>query len=130
MISLTDGTTTIDLPDLVWEGEFDWSPVTQKSGHTVTGALWVHSYARAAGRPIVLHASDKHGWLSRTTLQSIVAMADAAAPTQALVLSIHGTDYNVVFDFDAKAIEAVYVEGYDEPIADDHYIVTLRFLAI
>jgi hypothetical protein len=129
-ISITDGTTTINLPELDWEDEFAWNPVTQRTGRTLSGALWVHSYGLTGGRPITLRANERSGWMTRATLLALQAYADVAAPASPFVLSIHGTDYDVVFDHEKRAIEAQPVVNYAEPIAEDHYVVTLRFLAV
>lgn len=50
-ITLSDGTTTIELPpDLHWRDEFSWTPVEQSTEYSLTGALIVQSGARQAGR--------------------------------------------------------------------------------
>jgi hypothetical protein len=128
MSTLTNGGTTVTLSDdLQWVDEFEWHPVAQKSGRTITGALWVDAQALSAGRPITLQGDDSTGWASRA---DVVALQSLAAAPGVLTLTLRGTPYSVVFDHEAKPIEARAVVGYADVAPNDFYILTVRLRTI
>lgn len=95
-ISITDGTTTIELPaDLQWSDEFDWSDVEQSKEYSLTGALVVQQGVKATGRPITLQ-SNGASWVTRSTVEALQAFYNA--PDQTFTLSIDGTDYPFQFE--------------------------------
>lgn len=129
IITLSDGTTTLTLPPaLQWVNEFNWSPVAQQRSYTVTGAMWLHSQALAAGRPIELQAEPTQAWMLRS--QALALYAWAAQAGLELVLTIDGTPYDVVFDQESKALDARPVMPWADPVGTDHLISTLRFITI
>lgn len=123
--TLTLGVTTLTLdPDMLWEDEFKWKPVEQKTAYTITGALIVESMAKLAGKPITLSG----GWLARSVLDTLTTWA--AIPGQTMTLSLRGVDHTVVFDHENVAVDAQPIIDYAEPDAADQYAVTLRFLKV
>jgi hypothetical protein len=129
IITLDDGSTTLTLPeDLLWTNEHDWHPVVQARAYTVTGAMWLHSQVRAAGRPIVLQADERRAWMTRAEIAALAAWA--AMPGLAMVLSLDAVDYDVVFDHEAGAMEARPVADFSDPLSTDYAIATLRFITI
>jgi hypothetical protein len=129
IITLSDGTTTLTLPEsLEWTNEFNWHAVAQQRQYTVTGALWLHSSALAAGRPIVLQAGDDRGWTTRTDVLALAAWA--AQPGLELELVIDGVSYDVVFDHEGGALESRPVMFFSDPQPGDRAAATLRFITI
>jgi hypothetical protein len=129
MATLTNG-TSVTLPDtLEWVDEFDFTAVAQRTGRTITGALWVEELALAAGRPITLQSGEDRAWVKRAVLETMLAWAQTPGAT--LTLNWRGADYSVIFDRQqGKPIEARLVEIYDDVDAGDDYVVTLRFLQV
>lgn len=57
MNTLTYDVTVVTLPDdMAWPDEFTWRAVEQKTSYGVTGALFVESALKLAGRTIELQA--------------------------------------------------------------------------
>lgn len=129
MTTLTDGTTTATFTDdVLWADEFDFAPVAQKVGRTITGAQWVQEAALAAGRPITLRSGADYGPVPRTQLLNLQTLA--ALPNATLTLTLRGVAYTVAFERSSKPIEAVPHIDYSDPLATDNYLVTLRFMTV
>jgi len=65
----------IALPDLIWEGEFDWTGIVGASDRTLGGLLVVWEGSVVRGRAFDLVAYDDMGWPTRAQLQSVQALA-------------------------------------------------------
>jgi hypothetical protein len=131
MSTLTNG-TTITLPDhLEWIDEFDFTPVAQRTGRTVTGALYVDEVALSAGRPITLQGAEDR-WVLRAVLETLLAWAQT--PNTPMTLNLRGIDYAVIYDRrGGKPIEARavgWLGWHGDVAADDAYIVTVHFLVV
>lgn len=114
--------------DLLWADEFAWQQVEQATQYTTTGALVLDAWAKQAGRPITLRGDVDYGWCQRSTLATLNAWA--ALPGQSFTLSLRGTPRTVVFDHAGGAIDAAPVVPYSDPLPDDHYTLTLKFIEV
>ena len=129
MITLSDGTTTVNLnPDLYWSDE-NWLPVEQSVERTLTGALIVSVSALTGGRPITLQPEDdSSGW---TRLVDLTVLRNfAAIPGKQLSLTIRGVTRSVIFRHKDGAIEATPVLHFSDVDGSDFYRATLRFLEV
>lgn len=119
----------LDLPpDALWADEFAWQQVEQAAQYTTTGALVLDAWAKQAGRPITLRGDVDYAWCQRSTLITLNAWAAAAG--QQFTLLLRGVLRAVVFDHAAGAIDASPVIPYSDPLPDDHYILTLKFIEV
>lgn len=121
-ITLSDGTTAIDLPaDLYWSDEVPWSPVLQTAERTITGAMIVQTATRIGGRPITLQApDDSGGWAPRATLDQLMAWAATAG--QQLTLTLRGTARTVMLRHqDGAAVQARPIVHYTDVQQSDWY---------
>ena len=120
----------VTLPgDLVWTDEFDWTPVEQSTEYTLGGALVVETGVRLAGRPITLAGADDQGWVTRTTLLALYALAQT--PSTGITLELaDAREFDVVFRHGGPAIEARQVQRVSPPAAGDYYTVTIRLLEV
>lgn len=129
---LTDGTTAIELPDAMIEGEHTWQPVTQAISYSLNGSQFIDESVKKAGRPIDLF-SEKDGykaWPLRSTVDALELMA--SKPSQKLTLTRWGKTINVTFRHtDGPAVEAVPLMWYErDPEPDDYMLLTLRLITI
>ena len=127
MITL-DGMT---LPDgLIWEDEFDWTPVSQEVTVTITGSLLVQEGAALAGRPITLTGYEDGCWTTRSVIEALYAWAQTADKVMTLVLG--SSTKSVIFQRgNAAPVEARQVMPVTGPDNDTLYILSaLRFLEV
>jgi len=125
-ISITDGTTVINLPpDMDWRDEFAWTPVGHETEYSETGALIVWEGERQDGRPITLFGG-RAVWLERTTIEALYAMA--SVPDQRMTLALWGRSFTVMFR--RPAIEAEPIRRLANPSADHKYAVTINLMEI
>lgn len=126
-ITLTDGTTLINLPaDLQWSDEFAWTAVEHSTDYSLTGNLIVQEGQRQDGRPITLFGGPRGAWVDRATLQSLYAMA--SVPNQVLTLSLWGRSFSVMFrrpPFDAREIAREA-----DPAPDHRYAITINLMEV
>lgn len=131
-ITLSDGVVTLDLdPDLFWSDEFGWSSVSQTRTRGITGSLIVQSAALAGGRPITLEApDDDSAWMARSTLDQLSSWA--GVPELQLVLTLRGESREVQFrhDDETPAVSARPVLHFNDVVASDWYLVTVRFMEV
>jgi hypothetical protein len=115
-------------PDALWADEFAWQQVEQASQYTTTGALVLDAWAKQAGRPITLRGDVDYAWCQLSTLTTLNAWA--AQPGQPFSLLLRGVVRTVVFDHAAGAIDAAPVVPYSDPLPEDHYTLTLKFIEV
>lgn len=133
-ITLTAGGQTLFLdPDLWWSDEFTWSPVAQAESFSIEGSLLIDAQEKLSGRPITLQPiDDDSAWMSGAVLSQLQAWA--AVPGLQLVLSLRGTNFNVIFRrSDGPAIDArprVFVSDVQPGGFGDAYLVTLRMIEV
>ena len=114
--------------DMIWVDEFNWSPVQRATEFSLAGALIVDIAERQAGRPITLQGADNAGWMHRSALLALYALAaDPAVASRALTLA-DGRVFTVAFDDDP--IEAEPVIDYNINDAADWYVVTLKLIEV
>ena len=114
---------------LVWADEFAWHPVLREAEYSITGALLLDASTRLAGRPITLQGSDDAGWLPRTTLLALYALAENASATHALTLA-DGRTFTVSFAAGDTPIEAAPLARPELPPAAWPYIATIRLIEV
>lgn len=117
--------TTVELPNMRWSNEFEWSPIAQATPQRALSGYLITQYSeRFGGRPIELR-----GWTSRADLKSIYAMQDFLLTDgdNLLFETGDGTQYYVRFAADVAAIQAEPLVDYTDPADADLYSsVTLR----
>ena len=134
MTTLSDGTTTITLPDdLLRTDEYGYSPVRQSVTPTLTGALWVDVSTLQTGEPITISGgrddNGVYGAITRTQLAALRAMANQ--PGQPHTLTYCGQAYTVIWrHHDAPAVAAEDVVPFSDLSQSDFVIPTLKFTVI
>lgn len=130
MITLSDGTNTVELPeDLVWSDRRSWSPVTQTMTRGLTGAPIIMCAANEYGRPVTLEAPDNGGWMLATNETQIAEWYNA--PGQTLTLDFHGEQHAVQFaHHDGPGYESTPIRYQIDPGPDYKVIPTFRFITV
>ena len=106
MITLSDGTITITLPDgLQWRDEFEWTAVEASTDYSLSGNLIVQEGVKQDGRPITLHGGQEGAWATRAAVKALHQMASTAGKT--LTLNLWGQQYTVIFRRPALAAEEI-----------------------
>ncbi|WP_219211936.1 hypothetical protein [Variovorax boronicumulans] len=135
--SLSLAAVAIELPDdLIWVDELAWSPIRQKKGYSIEGALIVDRFVLQAGRPITLIGNERRSWVARGKLLALQAWA--SLPTDPVfTLRLHGIDRQVIFDLGEAAnttegaVRGEPVFPFADPEDEDAYCsVELRFMEI
>lgn len=120
----------LELPrGMVWTDEFDWSPIATEQRWGTTGTLMLHVGTRQAGRPITLAADADAGFIRRSALLSLRAMAAVAGATYTLTLA-DGRVFTVAFAPGDAPIEARPVGRPELPTADNYYVATVRLIEV
>jgi hypothetical protein len=131
MTTLTDGTTTVTLPDsMQWVDEFDFSPVTQDVQRTIGGGFIVQEGSLSYGQPVTLQGGE-NVWTTRQVLKQIQTLA--SVPNKALVLTLaDGRTFDVIFRRDnGNPFSAVPLWRKDVSVdADRVKRIVLRFYTI
>ena len=128
-ITLSDDTTTIELPeDLRWSDR-NWSPVEQSFTRSVTGKPIIMVDASQYGRPITLQAPDRGGWMLATKEPQIITWHNT--PGQKLTLNFHGEIHVVQFrHHDGQGYESTPLRFLINPGPDHQVIPTFRFITV
>jgi hypothetical protein len=114
---------------LQWLEKDAWSPVAQTTQYTLGGGLVVYTQQLLAGRPITLEATEDTGWITRTMLDQIEALA--AVPGAVYTLVVHGYSANVIFRHDEPpAVEFTPLQPRATPQPTDYYIGRLKLLTV
>lgn len=133
-ITLTKGIDSIALPpDLIWEDELRWSPVSQAKERSITGAWLIDVQARDGGRPITLTGRENTAWLRRADALTLIVWL--ALPEQVFTLTRDGVDLQVMFDHGtdetSNALQVTPVVEYSDPEPGDYLCnFVLRFFEV
>lgn len=129
-ITISDGTTTVNLPDdLFWEDQHNWSPVEQTVSTSITGAAIIDVGTRINGRGITLRSTEEYGWLPYATVSQLKTWADT--PGKQLSLTLQSATFNVIFrHHDKPAIDVFGIIDYNAPDAQDWFFGVLKFTEV
>ena len=124
----------IQLPNgLRFSVEFDWTPVTQATAYSLTGALIVEQAEKQAGRPITLVGGKDFAWLTRTEVAALKALLDAG---EEMTLTLHDNRTFTVLPagdepLTVRALPVVKDSGPANPSSGARYILeTLKLIEV
>ncbi|MGQ3054771.1 MAG: hypothetical protein ACT6S0_23535 [Roseateles sp.] len=115
---------------MVWDDEFAWSEVQKSAEYSVTGALLVDAAVKQAGRPITLRGDSDAGWIHRSVLEALRALAASDAVGEHELTLADGRTFNVQFAPVEKPIEAEPVARPELPPDAYPYVATVRLIEV
>jgi len=135
ILTRTDTSATIILPDdLFWQDEA-WSPVVQSAERSLTGALILQEATRVAGRPITLSGYSGQGGQGSaiTKAKGDELLAWAAIACLPMTLERLGVTYNVRWNHASGSpvslVPIIFWVNIGEDSADDPwYAPTIRLI--
>lgn len=120
---------TLAIPrGMVWTDEFDWHAVEKATEYSLNGKLLIDMAKRQAGRAITLQGVNDAGWIQRSVLQQLYALAADPGAVHALQLA-DGRTFSVQFAPGAP-IEARPVGRPELPRAAHPYAATVRLIEV
>ena len=131
-MALTLGALTLP-QGLRWADEFDWSPFTQATEYSLTGALIIEQAEKQAGRPITLEGGKDFAWLTRTEVAALKALLDAG---EEMTLTLHDNRTFTVLPagdepLTVRALPVVKDSGPANPSSGARYILeTLKLIEV
>lgn len=129
MITLEDGTTTVDLSEFVWKDKLTWSGVTQSIERSLTGSLIIDTTYSDVGRPITLESSEKYGWVSKATLDTLLGWYNTA--DKQLTLTVGSVEIKVIFrHYERPAMDFTPVVDYSSSLSSDYYYGTIKLIEV
>lgn len=119
---------TLTLPaGLLWPDEYTAQSVTQTRRRTLDGGQVVFYAPLTAGRTITLESGPDTGWLTRTQVEALAALAQS--PGAVYTLTIRDQTYRVLFRHDdPPAFEATPVIPFTHPGPDDYYLGRIKLV--
>lgn len=134
-MKLVDNTTSaqIVLPDLLWQDEFDWVPVTSTNTYALTGSLIIEQSEMLAGRPFTLVSPQTDmGWITRVQLTALKTAASILERKFTLHLEYPSDmrTFVVSFDHSEDPVQAVPVKGFPEHVDGAYYTLTLKLIEV
>lgn len=112
---------------LVWEDELSWSAVETAADYGLTGSLIIDAAVKQNGRPITLVGSNDAGWITRTQLQALHALAAVPLATYTLTLADERV-FTVRFAPGAQPIDARTIARPELPPEAYPYVATVRLV--
>lgn len=114
--------------DVWWTDEFAWRAVEQSSTRSLTGARIVQLGTKTKGRPITLTSNERGGWVPRSTVLALRALADAPGITYTLTLA-DGRAFQVQFDHE-RDFQATPVRPAADMTGASSYRVTIPLIEV
>lgn len=121
----------IDLPeDLIWSDEYGWSPVVQNIKKSLSGALIIQEAKQLQGQLFTLTGGSDSAWVTKSDLDALQVKVDTADLT--MVLTYHGTQYNVMFNRSGNSspVEARPIYDVSDPQADHIYSIVIKLIVV
>ncbi len=114
---------------LQWTDRFSYTPVAQEVLTTLGGNPVVYSKSLHGNRPVTLVATEDTGWLTKSMVDSIIAIA--SVPGGVYTLNFHGEVLSVAFaHHQSPAIDLTPLQPKALPLSQDFYIGTVKLFTV
>ena len=114
--------------DLIWDDEFDWTPMAKSAVYAVNGALHLHNALKQKGRTITLVGDASSAWIDRGGIEALYALLSSAAP-MSLTLN-DGRVFSVTFAPGDAPISTRPIVVYSDPISFDWHSLTVKLIQV
>lgn len=112
-----------------WLERYAKQPVAQVAKRTLGGGVYVSAINVNGGRICTLEATEDHGWLTRTQLEAVEAMAEDAGGVY--TLQFNGVEYSVVFrHHESPAVDFKPLIARTADASSDYYIGQIKLLIL
>jgi len=116
-------------PHLLWVDEFAFQPVVQSVKRTLGGGFIAYTGGLVGGRPITLASEDDQGWLPRTQVDALQAMADIPGNVMQLLIGIQ--TFSVIFRHEEPpAFRAEPLIFRVDAPAGDYFLVNIKLARV
>ena len=127
-MAITLGGVTLS-KHMIWEDEDAYGLVDSVAVRTLAGNLIVRDQALVKGRPITLTAREDQGWLTKTQVDAVRGLANAAGAGYSLV--IESQSFQVKFrHHEPPAFEATALIMRNNHDIDDYYTCTIKLMTV
>jgi len=116
--------------DLIWEDEYQYTPVTGSAERSIYGNLVVQTFSLFGGQPLTLVGGSDFGWQKRSTIASLYALL--ALPSQHVsVVMPDARVFTAIFRVgEAPVMSFTPVTLASAPDADFWYYGTIKLTII
>jgi hypothetical protein len=112
----------IALPDdLYWSDESQYSAIAQTVQYSLTGALLIQEGVKQAGRYITLAGKEDMAWITRTTLEALIALANTPNTIMTLTMNVRHEGqasttrvFDVMFRHFEGGLDIANIKEFDE----------------
>ena len=128
MAIILDGVTLSQ--HMIWEDQFvDDQVAAQSTTRTLGGKLVVYSQQLNSGRPITLVAREDQGWLTKTQVEGVSALARVAGAIY--LLTIGSESFNVMFrHHDPPAFSATPLIYRTNSASTDYFTAVIKLFVV
>ena len=120
---------TIQLEDGFFWSDENWAVIEQNQEYAISGALIIQEGRKKAGRPITLQPANKtKGWIKLSDLNTLRLWQNLQEQfTLQFEWPHDNRQFDVIFNHQDTALEAVSVWGSPATSSDEMMRLTLRF---
>jgi hypothetical protein len=113
--------------DLLWIDEYTWTTIAQQEDVMADGSVVIQAEAQQTGRPITLLGGDTFGWVKKSVVESLKALAETPNLLMTLTLNDAST-FTVVFTKDR--FTAATVCDNNNPDSEFLYTISLYLMVL
>lgn len=114
---------------MIWEDEDSYSGVASSFQRTLAGNIVVRDQTLNLGRPITLIAQQDQGWLTKTQVDAIRALANVAGAEYSLVIESQSFQVKFRHHEDPAFIADALIKR-NNPSPNDYYTCTIKLMTV
>lgn len=115
----------IELENFYWQDQYKFKPVAQSKTRGANGSLNIQHLKLHYGQPVMLTG----GWLKLGVIKQLIALESSPETKRVLTLN-DGTEYSVLFDFEAGGVSPDPLFELSDPDDSTDYAVTIFLITV